>query len=105
MAIYGAFYANQSYIAKNLCVNRDKPWMHCNGHCQLNNKLASDDKKESQNPLQRASNELSLLYLPPQIFQDCFFEEKEAIPLYSYYDMPVLQEYISSTFHPPARIA
>lgn len=105
MVIYGAFYANQSYIAKNLCVNRDKPEMHCNGHCQLKKELATDDKKESQNPLQRASKEPSLLYLPPQIFQDSFFGEKETVPLYGYYDMPALQEYISSTFHPPARVA
>lgn len=105
VVIYGAFYANQSYIAKNLCINRDKPEMHCNGHCQLNKKLAADDKKESQAPLQRASDALNLVYISPSVFQDNFFAEQETVPLSGYYDMPVPQEYLSCTFHPPARIA
>ena len=30
-----SFEINQDYIAQNLCENREKPELHCNGHCQL----------------------------------------------------------------------
>lgn len=44
------FYLNQQYIAKNLCVNRDKPSLHCNGKCHLNKKLKEEDKRDQDNP-------------------------------------------------------
>lgn len=40
-----SFQINQDYIAKNLCENRDKPKMQCNGHCQLFKQLG-----ETQSP-------------------------------------------------------
>jgi len=30
-----AFQTNQDFIAANLCVNRDRPELECNGKCQL----------------------------------------------------------------------
>lgn len=33
------YHANYNFIVKNECVNRDKPWMHCNGKCYLNKQL------------------------------------------------------------------
>ena len=46
-----AYYRiNQDYIAKNLCVNRDKPMMNCNGQCFLAKKLkAAEDKEQKSN--------------------------------------------------------
>ncbi len=46
-----AYYRiNQEYIAKNLCVNRDKPMMNCNGQCFLAKKLkAAEDKEQKSN--------------------------------------------------------
>jgi hypothetical protein len=49
-AIVVNFYANQSYIAKNLCINRAKPEMHCCGKCQLSKRLKQEDNKDRQNP-------------------------------------------------------
>ena len=36
---------NKEYIAAELCENRDKPSMHCDGKCYLNQQL---EKKENQ---------------------------------------------------------
>lgn len=47
------FLINQNYIAKNLCENRDKPQLHCNGKCQLCKKLTQEDNKDKQNPQRR----------------------------------------------------
>lgn len=43
--IQADFYMNQSYIAKTLCVNKDKPMMHCNGKCYLAKKLNQQDQQ------------------------------------------------------------
>jgi flagellar basal body-associated protein FliL len=47
------FYANQTYIAKNICVNRFKPEMKCNGKCYLKKKLKqAEQQSEEQTPTQ-----------------------------------------------------
>jgi hypothetical protein len=46
MWIYVSFKINQDYIAKNLCENRAKPKMQCNGKCQLMKKLKQADKED-----------------------------------------------------------
>jgi len=52
------FYANQDYIAKTLCENRDKPMLHCCGRCQLRKRLANDADQDKGNP-SRKSNEVA----------------------------------------------
>jgi len=56
------FYLNQEYIVKNLCVNRDKPQMHCNGKCHLRKQLNAEDKKDQDNPERRAENKSEIFY-------------------------------------------
>lgn len=49
--VYAGFELNKAYIAKNLCENRNKPWMHCNGHCYFMRKLkaaAESEKKQAE---------------------------------------------------------
>jgi hypothetical protein len=49
-----AYYrVNQDYIAKNLCVNRDKPKMNCNGQCYLAKQLKAQEEKESKTANER----------------------------------------------------
>ena len=55
------FYLNQDYIAKNLCINRDKPKMHCNGKCHLKKKLREEDKKEQESP-ERNTDRYEIFY-------------------------------------------
>src|ERR1700761_5629855 len=56
------FYANQDYIAKNLCVNRDKPQMRCNGRCQLCKRLATEDNQDKRAPERRTERSVEVLY-------------------------------------------
>lgn len=97
------FYANQSYIAKNLCVNRDKPWLHCNGHCYLMKKLKKVEQEEQQTKQQSLTNILRLPEYCAKTFQVTFkqnctllegplFPEKE-----DFYD-PL---FVTTIFHPP----
>jgi DNA-dependent RNA polymerase auxiliary subunit epsilon len=55
--VYAGFEANSKYIAKNLCVNKSRPWMHCNGKCYLMNKLKLAEEKERK---QQRENSKSL---------------------------------------------
>lgn len=50
------FYLNQEYIAKNLCINRNNPDMHCNGHCQMKKQLSEEERQHQENPERRADN-------------------------------------------------
>lgn len=42
------YLLNRDYIAKVLCVNRDKPEMKCNGKCHLAKQLKKQDEAEGQ---------------------------------------------------------
>jgi hypothetical protein len=44
--VYAGFELNQDYIVSSLCVNRDKPQLHCNGKCYLLRKLKQAEEKE-----------------------------------------------------------
>jgi hypothetical protein len=44
--VYAGFELNQKYIASKLCVNRDKPWLHCNGKCYFMRKLKQAEDRE-----------------------------------------------------------
>jgi hypothetical protein len=43
---------NKEYIAKNLCENRNKPALHCNGKCQLMKKMSAEENQ----PLNSSGN-------------------------------------------------
>ena len=40
---------NKDFIAKNLCINKSRPKMHCNGKCQMMKRLAEEEKQNSSN--------------------------------------------------------
>lgn len=40
LGVMAWFEINETYILENLCVNRDKPEMQCNGSCVMKDKLS-----------------------------------------------------------------
>jgi len=42
------FYLNQDYIARTLCINKDKPELLCSGKCVLNTMLEKSEESEKQ---------------------------------------------------------
>lgn len=49
-----AYYqVNRDFIAKNLCVNRDKPMLNCNGQCYLSKQLKASEEKEQKSNAER----------------------------------------------------
>jgi hypothetical protein len=41
------YQVNKAYIAKNRCINKARPQLHCNGKCQLAKKLAEEEKRNT----------------------------------------------------------
>ena len=56
-----SFYANQKYIATNLCENRTKPKSCCAGKCQLRKRLNKDTNEDKQSSERKASKESEVL--------------------------------------------
>jgi hypothetical protein len=57
------YYVNTSAYVEN-CVNKDRPWMHCNGRCQLCKKLHQQNNSEDKQTPERKSgnNETETLF-------------------------------------------
>lgn len=76
--IFAGFELNRDYIAAHLCVNRDKPWLHCNGKCYFMRKIKQEQEKEKSQDRQSQKN----------LFQDALFGQKIETRFYT----QVLQE-------------
>ncbi|WP_338870210.1 hypothetical protein WBJ53_22155 [Spirosoma sp. SC4-14] len=50
------YHANKAYIARVLCVNRDKPELHCDGKCFLAKKLKEQQDKQDKETTERVQN-------------------------------------------------
>jgi hypothetical protein len=55
------FVARQDFIARNLCENRSRPAMHCNGKCQLMKKMRQEEKKDRENPGRKTDGRPTLI--------------------------------------------
>lgn len=60
--VYAGFAANQKYITSTLCVNRGKPWLHCNGQCYLMKKMKQADEKERSDERQTQKSMLQEVF-------------------------------------------
>ena len=70
---------NYDYIADELCVNRDRPELNCNGRCYLMNALAEEasKKKDAQQREEKLNFQLSITYFVSET--DWSFELPQAV--------------------------
>ena len=99
-----AYYrVNQDYIAKNLCENRDKPMLDCNGQCYLAKQLKAAEEKEQK------SNSERLERMPEVVLA---FQAIQPIFSASFVPVPVAEDHFATPafvlsgdskglFHPP----
>jgi hypothetical protein len=102
------YVINYDYIAKVLCINKDKPKLHCNGKCYLMKELAKNS--ESENPISTNKKmssqetvvvffqEIYLLTIAPLYFHQTKEANSAYSNLYSY-------KITKSVFHPPTVIS
>lgn len=61
------YVMNYEYISKVLCINKDKPKMHCNGKCHLMQELAK--ASDAEKPISSDKKSIS------PVFEVLFFEK------------------------------
>jgi hypothetical protein len=98
-----AYYnVNKEYIARVLCVNRDKPDLHCDGKCYLAKRLKAQQDKQDKETTERVQNTPTL-----QLFCESGLEFTFAPKIWIELVRPVfylLVSYVSPHFgllHPP----
>jgi len=98
--IIANYEINKEYIAENLCENRSKPTMHCNGQCHLKKQLQEDEKKQEspanpvkeKNEVQICSGKNAIFFLSPSPI----LVEKA-----SFRNSYISSKHLLSVFHPP----
>lgn len=101
------YIINYDYIAKELCENKAKPEMHCNGKCHLMKELAkaSEGEKQQQDK-KNVQQELELLFCEPvaafEFATVVTIPAKKSQPLYN--NLYSHQDTVS-VFHPPVYIS
>jgi hypothetical protein len=101
--IMADYEINKDYISKNLCINKKRPKLHCNGKCQLMKKLAEDEKQNSTNGNEQGKVKFQdiVFFHPTQVFQPYKYALLRPYPS-SYIYTGKYDTLISSIFHPPA---
>ncbi|WP_146153502.1 hypothetical protein [Adhaeribacter arboris] len=97
------YQANKNYIAAFLCVNKQKPQLHCEGHCYLKKELnkAEEAQKKSTNQNQKFEITLFCQNLLKVNFQPEYKLETYQVFKPASYRFSVLLNY----FHPPQVLA
>lgn len=101
------FGLNRAYISQKLCINRTRPWLHCNGKCYLMKKLRQAEENERK---QTEKDNLSRLEI--NFFQEALVlsflqpvipsQQKAKFPAYSY---GYSSRYTETLFRPPKTLA
>jgi hypothetical protein len=101
--VYAGFKINQGYIAKNFCINRSKPWMHCNGRCYFMRKLKAAEENEKKQTEKDNLNRLEVCFF--QSVTEFNFEqnysEHAAIMGFLPYNSSYNDPYQRSLYRPP----
>lgn len=96
------YFIRYDYIITELCENRDKPQLQCNGKCHLNKELAesssSDDQKKENIKL---FNGLSVPAILPVEIEFQLSSTKETTTAPCFYYLEDQSEYIYAIDNPP----
>nr|WP_121271171.1 hypothetical protein [Pedobacter schmidteae] len=94
------YQLNKTYISTQLCENRNKPELHCNGQCFLKKKLAQAEKneREAAEGLKQTDFPLFITASFQQKFCEAPIGNKGNTPLFNHYSFIVSH----TIFHPPS---
>ncbi|MEP6597212.1 MAG: hypothetical protein ABJA71_14765 [Ginsengibacter sp.] len=97
------FYANQKYIAANLCLNKSKPEMKCCGKCQLIKKLSEEESKNKQYPGRKSEGKEEVIS-SVSFFSTIVLQCEIIKRLYPFYQENLFSPYSYTFFHPPRMV-
>ena len=95
------YYTHQQRYAA-LCVNKEKPQMHCNGRCQMDKKLQQAHQEASHNPETAGSAKvvLTLYCVVENLHFDWVSLPVQKVHYYAKEDYPIRRDLLP-VFHPP----
>jgi hypothetical protein len=99
---------NYDYITAELCENKDKPLMRCNGKCYLMKELAkaAENEKPLSSDKKHASTETNDLFLEfAPDYTTVFFQNQSGFILNAVYSNSYSYLNAHSFFHPPTVIS
>lgn len=103
------YIVNYDYIAKELCINKAKPELKCNGKCHLMKELAKaseDEKPISTDKKDHSKHEIEVLFcqeLHPIALLQIYFHNN-ALPTNNYSNL-YFHLNGCAVFHPPVFIS
>ncbi len=105
--LYLDYELRRDYIIKNLCVNRNRPQLRCNGKCYLAKRLADSRKQEERQAEQSFMYSLLVQVAEgwdhPTLFQPPQTQVLDLpTPSYSYTASLVVSTAVDDIFHPPS---
>jgi hypothetical protein len=104
MWIVLSFKINQDYIAKVLCINRDKPEMHCNGNCILMQRIKASEENERKEIPQKLKEQKEIFYylnISNWLLQSPIEENSRKQQLTFFYESPFTTAFVKGLFRPP----
>ena len=101
--IWFSFKVNQDYIAKALCINRNKPEMHCNGKCVLAQRIKAAEEKERKEIPRKLKDQKEVVYCFsfPKWLPEPAADLKSTPAIRFFYQSPSTSTDVKGIFHPP----
>jgi len=101
LGIVAWYEANKAYVAKELCENKARPQMKCNGKCYLRKQLNKTENNQQQNQQSKQSQAEGVEFLPVSgfIFTPCFMGA--AVTYIDSYQSQQGYQPLVNIFHPP----
>jgi hypothetical protein len=105
LGVLAWYELNKDFIAKNLCENRNRPDIGCNGKCQLSKQLKKADPHDEHSTGKESGKNLRAEWIDLLVAETVFIRPRAAYNLHVY--TPVVQHMFGytplvSVFHPPA---
>jgi hypothetical protein len=101
--VYVGFKLNRQFIAANLCINRLKPGLHCNGHCYFMRKIKQAEDSEKKQASRGSSSRVEISFFQ-EPFSISFIEpqivDKAPVGI-QIGDYKFSSQYLDTIFRPP----
>lgn len=104
--VYLDFELRKDYIVQNLCENRFKPELHCNGQCYLAKTLGKIAEEKAQDAANKQGQQikkvLEEIFEEPHLPLVSFLPDEPSTPHSFFYQLAALAEFAAFLLHPPS---
>ena len=104
VVVCAVFKAQQSYLSKNVCINRNNPKSKCKAHCQLVKRINEQEKQESENRMPfKEQTEFTAHFERPALKSKYFSDAR--IVWMSHWSKEILSGFCECYYPPPEQVS